>query len=54
MKSAKSLGVVLYILVGLGSISVSLLLSVAPHAGAPVFPQANPEDVVGLIQSIYR
>jgi len=54
MKSANNLGVALYVLAGLASISMSLLLSIAPHTGATLFPQPTPQDVARLIQSVYR
>lgn len=54
MKRAKNLGMTLYVLAGLGSISMLLVLSITPHAAAYLFPQPTPQDVVGLIQSLYQ
>jgi hypothetical protein len=53
MKRVKKLCTAIYLLAGLGSISMLVLLGTTPDA-ARLFPQPTPQDVVGAIQWLYQ
>jgi hypothetical protein len=53
VKRGKNWGVLMYVLAGLASIAMSVLLTIAPRSATPIFPQPAYDDVVRVIRSAY-
>jgi hypothetical protein len=53
VKRTNNWGVLMYILAGLASIAMPVILSVAPRSATNLFPQPAYEDVVRVIRSAY-
>jgi hypothetical protein len=54
VKRAKNWGILMYILAGVASVALPVVLSATPRSAETLFPEPKYDDVIRVLQAAYR